>query len=233
MEQFAKDTYYNEIVTAILALGYRLVGKVIITDADSQYYLSRAKGARATCFTFDVPGKAVLINLQHTEHVATDESYANHWSLDSDFHYGSYDEILTKIKHTPAELEPHQWMDSETSQFIREIDDPINEQVYQNSCCGMHYGYGGDISYDNRKVLTPVKNVVSIMQTFQERFVPLTVEKFESLWANPVPTYVFTGTNNYLTAGDLRTKLTRLFWQRFGTEGADLIQNKVSKPIIR
>jgi hypothetical protein len=209
MEQFAKQSYYDEIIVAIVALGFRLVAQVTITMDDMPYFIP-TQAARNTCLTFDIPGKAIFAHFYHNEDVGKFENgYSNHWSIRVETNY------VEEVEYTARDR-----------LAVVNINGLQSGWTYRHQD---HFTFTGDITDGNLEILTPVEAVVKVATQLQNENIKLLAEKFPELCMSWAPTYTFTGeqTSDYDARKKLEDKLDNIFWERFGKAGNVIIREKV------
>lgn len=228
MDKFAKDSYYQSIIDATVALGYRFMAKVQIDTNDSEYYIE-AKCARNTTLTFDVPGRAVFINLNHNECIRDeDDVYQNHWTINTDFQYLQYDKIMEKLVSEKPSIEAIDEAFEKYRNMAVDVSIPGTSYHWRSSSNGQ-YSYSGDIGGMVQDVSVPYGDVVAVMMHLKDERIEATAEKFEQLMFLWHPHYTFSGTGvpyDYERREELEKKVKDLFWSRFG-DGCMIIREKV------
>lgn len=230
MDQFATQTYYDSIVSKIIALGFRFVARVQIDHNDSPYYIP-AKAARISCFTFDVPGRAVFFNLYHNEHTEVgSEEYSNHWYITGDYDFGSWGDILEKIKV--------KYSDRLQDESVFEVFHEALNQQHKNSHYSVSarydecYHFKGDVKSEDLEILVPEATVVQAIQELHDARIGFTMEKFSHLPIYWVPSYTFSGQSDFnishMERHAVSKKLDDIYWGRFG-DGRKVLREKVNR----
>lgn len=229
MDKFAKDSYYQSIIDATVALGYRFMAKVQIDSNDSEYFIE-AQCARNTTLTFDVPGRAVFLNLNHSEHIRGEDSvYQNHWTINTDFQFLPYEKMMEKIVAEKTTIDSIDEAFEKYRNMAIEPRIPGTSYHWRSSCNGQ-YSYSGDIGDQVSDEVVPYGDVVAVMMHLKDERINNTTEQFEELMFLWHPHYTFSGTGmpyDYKKRDELEAKIKDLFWTRFGDDGCKIIREKV------
>lgn len=228
MDKFAKEDYYQSIIDAAVVLGYRFLAKVQIDTNDAQYFIE-AKCARNTTLTFDIPGRAVFINLNHNEHTRGDDDvYQNHWTIDTDFQYLGLTELNTRLNELDIDKGGDAYAYFRKMLLNAEIP---NTTYHWRTCSQEQVSYGGDVGDVLCGAAVPFHVVVNALIGLKDIRINLTAEKFEELSFLWHPHYTFTGLSipyDGKERFELGKKVKDLFWERFG-DSRKIIAEKVKR----
>jgi hypothetical protein len=228
MEHFAKQSYYDEIIAAAMAMGYRFMAQVNVTTDDMPFYIE-VKYARVTCLTFDIPGKAMFAHFYHNEHFGMfGGGYANHWNILVEYDYGDYSDLLNKFIALNGKYDEEAFEHLKKSISTFELENL--QSGWHSSSNYFQLTFTGDVREHAQKDLCPASHVTSVLGQIKSRSLEYAKDVFHELSMAWAPAYVFTGPQNlgYMERDKLRAKLDDLFWDRFGGS-RNIIREKVKR----
>lgn len=228
MEHFAKQPYYDRIIAAAMAMGYRFLAQVNITTDDMPFYIE-VKYARVTCLTFDIPGKAMFAHFYHNEHFGMfGGGYHNHWNMEAEYNYGDYSAVLNKFIEINGEYDEDEF--EQLKQSISTFDLNNLRGGLSSSCNYFQLTAKGDVGSHDQRKLCPAFFVTSVLSQLKDRKLEYAKEGFDELNISWAPSYVFTGPQNtdYRERDKIRAKLDDIYWGQFG-DSRRIIREKVKR----
>lgn len=223
MNEYAPQSYYDEVIALFSASGFKLLTQVEINTGDLPYHVSVVR-AQDTSLVFYYPGRACILRLVHHEYLSVfgdDSPLKQYWSLALSV------EFPDEREEAASKYQPSMLNFQEQGFTFQPKFEGFDHCGWSSHGQLQHRWNAECSSWD--KALTPYLVHDGIVPTLVAGLLPwLSTQPMTSLWLDWPPTYCFSGPQKQDNEKE-KQACEALYWSRVKPEAFKIIRTLIKR----